>query len=405
MTTRYTSRHPGIRWPLVAIDTLLRAAMRIRSPRRPDRQANEPSRILVCNQAHLGDAILATALLPAIRRRYPAASIGMLVHPVAVDLLSGHPDIRWLHTVEHALLNRRDEALPVKWLRYARGRRHLIREIARLDYDVAVDSYHYFPNSIGLLWSAGIPRRIGWTSGGLGPLLTQHLDDPEGGMNILDRHAALANLMCGEVVGPVKPTLSIGNASNAQWRAKAEAAGLKQHYDILHIGANAPHRRWPVASWIALARQLDHMGRSVALLGWGTAEGTICRQIRQAVPGVVDLSNAVDLHELAAAIAGCDVLVCHDSAPAHLGTAFERRRVVIAAGINPIYTWLQPSETSAVLTRDVPCAPCGRSQGCSTMACVRGVSVDSVIAAVRQISPADHDQFPGAIAAPMANLT
>ena len=40
-----------------------------------------------------------------------------------------------------------------------------------LEYEIAIDTYHFIQNSIPLLWLARIPIRIGYTSGGFGPLL------------------------------------------------------------------------------------------------------------------------------------------------------------------------------------------------------------------------------------------
>ena len=56
-----------------------------------------PKRILLVNFGHLGDLVISSQLLPAIKGKYPQAKIGFLVGIWASQVLHGHPDIEWLH--------------------------------------------------------------------------------------------------------------------------------------------------------------------------------------------------------------------------------------------------------------------------------------------------------------------
>src|SRR5258705_2395361 len=56
----------------------------------PDHQ---PPRILLVQTAFLGDIILTTPLIAALRRRLPDAELAMLVTPAAAPLIAGHPGL------------------------------------------------------------------------------------------------------------------------------------------------------------------------------------------------------------------------------------------------------------------------------------------------------------------------
>lgn len=377
MHIHYTANHPALKGALRLIDGVL-ARRRVAAPLRVD----PPRRVLVCNQAHLGDAILATAVLPVLRAHHPEAEIGMLVHPDAVRVAEAHRDIRHVHTVEHWHLNRRGESLPARLWRHQRSSREAVRTIRAVGYDLAIDLYHYFPNSIALLSRCGITRLAGWDSGGFGALLDVAAINGPVPMPVLERHAALLLSLGMAPSEPLQPDLPLSAAPLMAWQALARAHGLPPSYVALHLGAHDVHRRWPVDRWSAVATALTGRGHAVLLLGHGPAEVALCRQVVQACPGVVDLSGRLDWSGMLAAISQCSLLVAHDSAPIHVGAAYRRPRICLAAGINDLRVWLQRGPRSAVLMHPVPCAPCGHTSGCATMDCLRKVTPAEVLEAV-----------------------
>lgn len=380
----YAVRRWPLRWVLQGLDLAL-ARLRPTGTDAPPAEALQPRRVLLCMQAHLGDAVLATAVLPPLQRRFPDARFGMLVHPDALPAVRSHPALDWLHTVEHWHLNRRDRGAWRRWRRHRASRAAALQEIRAVGYDLAIDLYHYFPNSVALLARSGIPWRMGWRSGGAGPTLSHPLDHDGRPEAVLDRHARVLRAFGVPVHPPLRPDLPVDAASRARWQALAAASGLPPEPVLLHVGAHAAHRRWPTSGWIALARALVAEGRAVALLGRGADEAAITAAVAAAVPQVVDLADRLDWSTLVAAVSQARALVSHDSAAAHLGTAFDRPRVCLAAGINDLRIWLREDARSRVLSRPVPCAPCGRTGGCAAMTCIRGVEAPAVIEAVRQL--------------------
>ncbi len=403
----YTSRNPVIRQVIRLLDRLLGLTSRRKPlsewPRPDDRQ---PARILVCNQSHLGDAILATAALPALRRAFPRAEIGVLVHPASAVVFSGMAEVSRIHTFEHTLLNRRKESISRTLWRHWQSRRVAIQSIRAARYDMAIDLYHYFPNSIPLLRATRIPYCAGWTSGGFGPWLNLALDDVDAPMYILDRHALLLETVrpgFGMRSALDRPMLGISDASRHEWLELAGQHGLTGDFIVLHIGAHATLRRWPSEKWLELAKGLRERGHAVVLLGLGQADDAIAGELAIACPGVVNLSSQLSWNGLLAAVSQCSLLVSHDSAAAHLGAAFERPRICLSAGINDAQVWLRPSRKSLVLMKPVPCAPCFRSRGCASMECIRSIETHAVLHACGQLlegNRSEDTQFTGSSTSP-----
>ena len=122
-------------------------------------------RILVCNNAHLGDLVNATAILAPLRKLFPTAQIGFLTSSWSVQVIKSNPEVSYIHTFDHFLLNRSDLTLPRKIKEHITTARRAVRQLRALRYEVGIDTYHFIQNSIPLLWIARIPVRIGYSSG------------------------------------------------------------------------------------------------------------------------------------------------------------------------------------------------------------------------------------------------
>lgn len=384
MPPPYAFNHPVLLAVIRTVDAVLGLFARRARSRPPE----APKRILVCNQAHLGDAVLSTAVLPVLRAQHPQAEIGMLVHPDGARVTQDHPEVLHVHVVEHWHLNRRDRWLPMRLLRHLRSSWQARRAIRAIGYDLAIDLYSYFPNSIPLLSRCRIPHLAGWDSGGFGPLLDTRVSNPAEPLPMLERHARLLQRLGYELDEPLNPYLPLAESVICRWQDRASREGLPLDSIVLHLGAYASLRRWPIAHWIELTRGLLERGWPVMLLGHSREEVDLCGQIHRACPDSIDLGGRLGWSEMLAAVSTCALMVGHDSAPIHVARAYRRPRVCLAAGINDLKVWLHASASSAVLMNPVPCAPCGRSKGCASMACIRSLPVGVVLEAIDRMLPA-----------------
>lgn len=385
MKVRYATVNPLLTGALRCVDLALKVLGGSSPKPVPERPT---TRILICNQAHLGDAILATAVIPALRMAFPQAQLGFLVHPDSRQVLGPSPDITWVHTVEHWRLNRNGGPWWHRLLQHWRSSRVCAREVQAVGYDLAIDLYHHFPNSIPLLHRSKVARTVGWDSGGFGPWLDMVAHNEGRPIPILHRHARLMRLAGVNVdVATMRPVLELRAEATDRWRTVERLQYIDRPFIAVHVGAHAARRRWPAQRWADAVRELTVRGHRVVLLGHGAAEGEVCRLVNRLNPGAADLSNQLSWNELVAAVAASELLVAHDSAVFHVAAAFDTPRVCVATGIVDLRIWLQASRRSVVLMKPVPCAPCSRTNGCKTMECLLGVAtVDLVDAASKLLA-------------------
>lgn len=108
-----------------------------------------------------------------------------------------------------------------------------------------------------------------------------------------------------------------------------------RHDDIVvHPGAAAASRRWPVPRWRAVVRALTRQGHRVIITG-GAGERPQCARVAQDRDGVWDLSGKLSVPALADLIAGAPLLVCGDTGPAHLATAYGTPSVLLFGPTSP----------------------------------------------------------------------
>jgi ADP-heptose:LPS heptosyltransferase len=332
-----------------------------------------PKRVLICNIAHLGDVVIATSVLPVLRQAFPHAQLGFLAGSWSKLILEKHPLVDFVHCVDHWKLNRSHSALWKKFWIYVQTRSTALKEIRALKYDCAVDLYVYFPNCSALLWQAAIPVRLGYTSGGFGPLYTHRLEWQPSQDHLSIYHLKLIQQLPTGVfyAQNLRPTL-------APICADAQTKTPKTPFVIFHLGPPSSRKAWPTSKWRALTHQYADAGHKIVFTGHGADEYAHIEQVKEGVVQSINLCNQLSWEELVACIGAAKQLVTIDSVPMHIADALGTPVVVLFCGINEP-TLLRPQHTSCrLLMQNVACAPCHQKQGCSTMACIREIAVSDV---------------------------
>lgn len=346
-----------------------------------------PRRILFSNGAHLGDALLSTSVLPVIKELFPEAKIGFAGGSWSSVVFRKHPAVTWVHTIDHWRLNRSEESHRTKFLRYFRSRRKALQEIKNLQYDVFVDLYPYFPNMIGLAWKAGIPIRVGYGSGGLGPLLTHCLSWRNLNQPIFAYHARLLEVLPGVPPGIEVTQYDLGLDKQTLEKKIAEVAFRERvatgNYVVFHPGAGSSLREWPLEKWRELAGCLSRDNVQIFIVGQGQRQEAIAAGIAKGISGVRSLCGRLAWDELVSVISGARLLVGLDSVCGHLAAALGIPAVVLMTGMNNAHHWAPMG--ASVVTQEVPCAPCFQSKGCTPMTCIKEIPFEKVTVAVQKL--------------------
>ena len=259
---------------------------------------------------------------------------------------------------------------------------------------IILHSYSQSPLPAAMLCHlAGIPRQLAYCRENPYHLISDWLPEPEPGSLI--RHEVQRQLDLVRALGAVAPApvlrMRVSADDDQAALAALARAGLAdgEAFLLLHPGATAATRRYPLSSWIAVGKQLRAACDLPLVLAGGSEDRpalqALSKELSQA-PGTqrARVIDALDIGGLAALIWRARLLMANNSAPAHLAAAMGTPVVVLYASTNPQHTpW---TAQSRVLTHAVPCAPCYRSV-CPQRhhACMTGIAASQVIKAVKDL--------------------
>lgn len=264
-------------------------------------------RILLSNWASLGDLLLATSVIPAIKAQYPQAKIGFLVSKSSKIVLETCPGIDWIHEVDTwATLSTRWKKIKAFLVFTFRHRKKIIEELKEKQYDCALELYSLFPNTIPFLWAAKIPLIVGFNSGGNSCLLDFSVDWKG------DRYLPFLYSQLLEKIGVRQSKAAIPIHLPPQ-----PSLSLKKPYLLFHPCSSSPSKEFPVGLWKALYSFCVQKGIHVYFTGRGGRE----RERIEAISSEGSLCDRLRWPDLAKAIRESAGIVTVDSVPAHLAWA------------------------------------------------------------------------------------
>jgi heptosyltransferase-2 len=300
----------------------------------------------------IGDAVMATPALRALRAKYREAEIVAVLRPAVGDALAGLDYFD--RTIEHEPRGTTSEARGWKFVSRLKNER----------FDLAV----LFPNSLRsalVARLANIKRRVGFARDGRKFLLTDALEPkPRAVPNpVLDEYLRLvSHLGCdvsdrstqvGVLPADERELARFWSAHPADWPAKGV-------FCLNPGGAFGAAKHWPTESFADLARSIvDHLNRTVLVL-CGPAERDEARRIvhlasRERVVSLADFRTSIGLTK--AAIRSAEMLVTTDSGPRHFAQPFG---VPVVTIFGPTHQqWSDTDDAHAVhLQIRVDCGPC-----------------------------------------------
>ncbi|HWE63204.1 MAG TPA: lipopolysaccharide heptosyltransferase II [Chloroflexota bacterium] len=373
---------------LTALFTALRAAGgRLQ---RPPVLPVEPCRIVIVKPCCLGDVLMTTPVIAALRARYPRSAIHYAVGQYAAPAIDGHPGIdRLIDAGPGAAQDWR--ALLMLWRRMRAGR-----------YDLCV-VLERSPRFTILPWLAGIPARAGIDSAGRGFALNVRVPWDES-LHEADLYLSVAGALDCPTQGQ-------------HLHFAPDEASIRQIDDLWHDhdlrepviavapgggtnpGMDLPEKRWLPDRFAALADRLhaDH-GATIVLLG-GPADRALCTQVHAAMRApALDLSGPAPFAERGALLQRCRLYVGNDSGPMHLAVAVGCP-VVALFGPTDVGLYGPYHAQARTVRLPLPCSPCfvhGHFPPCPNgHACMEWLPVEQVLQACRELLDAPDTRHKG----------
>jgi len=380
MQGRYLLRSPRSAQAMTWLDRALSLIPKIR-PSVPPRL----ERILLANWGHLGDVVTTHGAIAALRERHPGIEIGMIVANAGRPAIEKAGLVDRLHVVDHWWVSRKPWTGKEKRQHFRATRDQALAEIRAARYQAGIDFYPFFPPAHPLFYRAGIPVRVGYTSGGFGPLLTHPVPWPNAKLPVAEQYRNLLNALHADAPFPVG-ALRPRRDPTTLHPLPTDIAALGR-YIVLHPGAGASYKEWGIAHWRRLAEQLIAKadGRRLVITGAGAAEGLMATEIAAVSPAIVNMAGKVDWETFVSIIAHAEMVVCPDTATGHVAASVNVPVVSIFTGTNIAEQWQPYTSDNRLLIQRVECAPCN-GPGCEVMGCIRPIPPERVLAAMADLA-------------------
>lgn len=346
------------------------------------------ARILVVQLADIGDLVLSTPALAALRQAQPQAHIALLTSTHSAPVIQGADLVD-----ELILFDKRQFNGTKALLNPANLRRMLALRQGRFD---TIVFFHHFTLRAGTLkfalmaLCAGSQRRIGLDNGN-GWFLTERIADEGFGARHQAQYWLDLVALLGADPSPRQAVIGISQADRA-WASQRLPA---QHPQIvIHAGSGGYSlaRRWDAAGFAAVANRLhDEHGGTIILVG-GADDDTADVKAALSAPSL-DLSGQTSLNQLGAVLESADLYIGADSGVMHMACAARAPVVAIFGPSNPDAWGPWTPESPGQIVRSAPeCSPCsyvghsiGLRDGCRARTCMKLVSPEMVYTAAQQL--------------------
>lgn len=329
----------------------------------------------------LGDVVLTTPAIKALRLSFPDAHIAMMVKPDTALALKGNPHLN------EVIIYDKDGAhkSAISTLRFAMGLRKKGFNLAVI-FDPG-NRAHIIP------YLAGIPRRIGYNED-LAFLLTDRIENlkHEGKKHEVDYNLDLLKTL-GVEAGDRGPYINVDPQAAAFIAALLAKSNIGKEDKIvtLHPGSSCPSKRWAAQRFAQVADKLiEAYALKVVILGGTDPKAVACvKDVKARMSkGALFLTDGLDLSHRIALIKRSALFISNDSGPMHVAVAVGTPVIAIFGrkqpGLSPL-RWGPFGRADITLHKDVGCVECLAHDCRVGFKCLEAITPAEVIEAAEKL--------------------
>ncbi len=333
-------------------------------------------KILVRAPNWVGDGVMATPALAALRSCFAQAQITLLAKPAVSSLLLHHPDIDRILLYEDP----GKHAGPIGFLKLA-------ATLRRERFDLAFLLQNAF-EAAALAAFAGIPKRIGYDTDGRRLLLTGRLPRKDAPQHQREAFSALGSLIGATVKN--RPHLWVQNEEVSAIRMRLESFGISKadrRIGICPGSATGPAKQWIPERFAEVADQLAERFQANILLLGGPNDRPVSEIIlRKMKTKAVLLAGRISLREMMAVISLCDLCITNDSGSMHIASALDIPYVTLFGSTSPDASF-PGGERGRKIYHPVNCSPCWLRVCPVEHHCMTAIAVQEVFMAAEEVMP------------------
>ena len=352
-----------------------------------DPQWAQARRVLAIRLDNLGDVLVTTPALHAIKESLPQASLTLLASPVGAQIGRLDPDIDDVIVYSAPWMD------PWRQLPQDSAREQaMIAQLQKRHFDGAIifSSYHQSPLPAAYLcYLADIPLRAAASIDGPGSLLTTRHKHPDTLLHEVERGLNLVNAL-GMSTNDTDLVLRVPDATRADIRQLLAAQRIGRPLVVVHPGCSMPARTYPWEMYAeAVALLVERLGAQVALTGADDERDLIERILAQLPPiarrSVHSFAGTLAFPALCALIEAADLTITNNTGPMHIAAAVKTPVVALFALTNPPEQWGPWHVAHRQLYAEVACRICYSRICPYGHECLRLVSPAQVVDAAQSL--------------------
>lgn len=343
--------------------------------------------IVISNIGHLGDNLLTSYFLEDIQSKYPKAKIDILTSTNSEVIYQENSLVRNVFKLDHWKLNRSFNNTIIKILKYLIQYVKIFIILRRLKYDLAIDFYAFYPNTVLLLNLIKCKLILSYKSSGFSELADLSLEWEDNiNNNIVDFHYNLLNLINIKKTSKFSPNFKF-KYENYLSKIPSNFLEIKKYVLIQPFSPNYK-KEWYINEWINLIDMLVTKKINIIILGKGEREFVLSRQIISNIKikskkNVLNLVNKLTWNQYLSLLKDSKLLVGLDSFGVHIASFLGLKSISLNTGINPDQLW-KPIKNNIQLRYHTECYPC--EKGCDTMDCINKIKSKDVLNEILNIS-------------------
>jgi len=332
-------------------------------------------KILLIRLDHIGDLLMTTPALRALRTTYPNAEIHLLVKEAPSEVLKLNPNLNRIITFNAPwTIASGDKATMGETIR-------VVGRLRRERYDCVI-GFRADPREALLSLFTGAPYRLGYGARGGGFCFTHRMEFNKEEHEIKRALSLLSPLGISSNSGRMDFIFSPDDRDKAEDILRK--AGIKTDRKIvgIHPGAASPFKRWTSKGFAELGDLLMKKRYRVILLG-APGDKDLLQSITGRMKNPAPVACDMSLKVLSALVSRLDCLVCNDSAPSHIAQAVGTRAIILYGPTHDEVTGPLDRKKHTVGRNRVPCSPCwlpGTKFDCQhDFQCWKGLKAETVL--------------------------
>jgi predicted lipopolysaccharide heptosyltransferase III len=326
-------------------------------------------KILLIQLKRIGDLVLTTPAIAALREKFPDAQLTLVISRECVELLPA------ITGVDRTLIVYRGLKDAATFLAIARSKFDYCVDLSRNDRSAFLT---FLSRAKKRIVSYRVKRRTSIRRHAYNEFVHHRMRD----MHTIDYNLSLLEPLGIHDLAPAV-YLQPPAASAEKAAALCRAANIDHPFVIFHPGSARAEKFWGPHRWAHVIQQVRAKWNVAVALTGGTSEleRTHLTEIKTHLPqAIVDLSGKTDLLTLTALIAQARLLVTVDSAPMHLAAAMRTPQVILFGPTNPFH-W-HPRNSSALILQGDSAAPVTQFVTRQSRLPMKLISTQTVISAI-----------------------